>query len=81
MRRCEEVDNVAIDLGAGQPYLYCGSRRPPLLMSAGSQMHITFTAVTSSTAAGFSATFAFVTGERTISTPGGTIVGLINISR
>jgi len=59
----EDVDNLSVDLGVGEQNVYCGSRRPPMLMSAGARLQLTLrTGPSSSTTRGFAVNFAFVTG-------------------
>jgi len=66
--RCEEVDSVTVsvlirgvscDIG-----VFCGNRRPPMLMSSGPQMDVTLISRSLSVSTrGFSAYYNFVTGK------------------
>jgi len=67
---CERVDSVAVSVPlANGPRIigiFCGSKRPPRLMSTGVNLDVTFVShVTSSTssARGFTAIYNFVTGQ------------------
>jgi len=67
---CEEVDSVAVSVPlANGPRIigiFCGSKRPPKLMSNDVNLDVTFASyVTSSTSStkGFTAIYNFVTGQ------------------
>ena len=56
---------MSITIG-GEPRdigVYCGSRRPPMLMSNDNRMEVTFISHVASNAKGFKAQYQFVTGE------------------
>jgi len=60
----EDVDNLSVDLGAGEQNIYCGSRRPPMMMSTSSRLQLTLgTGSSSSSTRGFAVNFAFITGS------------------
>ena len=67
---CEDVDSITVrvkingenkDIG-----VYCGKKRPPMLMSSGNDMEMYFTSKTNSNTKGFKATYKFVEGKRKI---------------
>ena len=37
----DDVDHLLVDLGAGEQNVYCGSRRPPTMMSTASRLQLT----------------------------------------
>lgn len=80
---CDGVDSltVSVQLGDDQQLsrdigVYCGSRMPPMIMSAGSQLHgggylqLSFMSIasTSHRSRGFAAAFQFISGQSSTST-------------
>ena len=64
---CEDVDSVTASVIIGGQArdigVYCGSKRPPMLMSNDNRMEVVFTSRGSSRARGFKAIYKFVTGK------------------
>ena len=64
---CDDVDAVTVSITiGGEPRdigVYCGSKRPPMLMSNDNRMEITFISHSASAAKGFKAEYKFVTSK------------------
>ena len=59
------MDRVTVDFGAGEQKVYCGTRRPSMLMSAAERLQLTLrTGGLPSATRGFAVNFAFVTGRQ-----------------
>ena len=63
----EEVDFISVSVplqdGPHVIRVICGTKRPPMLMSNGVIMDVTFVSRSTSSARGFSAVYKFVTGK------------------
>ena len=52
------INDQSKDIG-----VYCGKKRPPMLMSNGNRLEVTFTSKTMSQTKGFKAIYKFVEGK------------------
>jgi len=64
--RCDDVDAVTVSVSTnGGPCeigVYCGNKRPPMLMSHDNNMDVVFVSKGQSKSRGFQANYSFVTG-------------------
>ena len=64
---CEEVDSITVSVVIGGQLrdigIYCGTKRPPMLMSNGARLEVLFVSGASSASRGFSLVFNFATGN------------------
>ena len=67
-RQCEDIDSVTVIVYiSGKPRdigIYCGNKKPPMLMSTGNVLEVIYVRRSSSTMPGraFNAKYEFVTG-------------------
>jgi CUB domain len=64
---CDDVDSVRvfvfIDDLPKEINVYCGNKRPPMLMSSDTRMELAFSSRNVATTRGFMANYSFVTGK------------------
>ena len=67
---CEEYDSITVTVNIGDVprdlVVFCGNKKPPMLMSHNSRMEVTFASRSSEMsimARGFKANYSFVTGK------------------